>query len=223
MIIRWLGRVSFAEGLRLQEESLERCVALGEETILLLEHDPVYTIGRTSDRTSLGDMAQLSYPLFEINRGGKATFHGPGQLVGYPILDLRLRQRDLHRYLRSIEAVLIDLLRDFGIAASRIAGRTGVWVDDRKIASIGVGVRKWITMHGFALNVSSNLIGFDSIIPCGLSGVTMTSVSRELDGEIDLSEVVSRIVPYLEQHLSASNADGLGSVGLPGRADILPV
>ncbi len=208
MIIRWLDRIPFAEGLRLQEESLEHCVALGEETILLLEHDPVYTIGRTSDRTSLGNIAQLAYPLFEINRGGKATFHGPGQLVGYPILDLRRRRRDLHCYLRSLEAVLIELLYDFGIAASRIAGKTGVWVGDRKIASIGVGVRKWITMHGFALNVSSNLIGFDSITPCGLSGVAMTSMSRELDGEIDLAEVASRIVPYLERHLSDCSACG---------------
>jgi lipoyl(octanoyl) transferase len=226
MNIRWLGRVQFALGLHLQEQYHAQCLATGEETVLLLEHDPVYTIGRTLDRTSLRDPARLPHPVFEINRGGQATFHGPGQLVGYPILDLRRRQRDLHRYLRSLEALLIDLLRDFGIAASGATGKTGVWVDDRKIASIGVGVRKWIAMHGFALNVSPDLAGFDSITPCGLSGVPMTSVSREVGGEIELTEVVSRIVPYLALHLSVvartassvSGGDARGRTSYPSSA-----
>ena len=120
---------------------------------MLLEHEPVYTIGRTPDRSSLRGGSHLPHPLFPINRGGQATYHGPGQLIGYPIIDLRRCGQDLHRYLRWIEDLLIELLADSGIAATTRDGLTGVWVDDRKIASIGVGVRHWISMHGFALNV----------------------------------------------------------------------
>ena len=123
------------------------------DEILLLEHDPVYTIGRTPDRSSLINEQNLPHPLFSINRGGQATYHGPGQLVGYPILDLRRYGQDLHRYLRWLENSLIELLRTYDIQAGTRPGLTGVWVGQKKIASIGVGVRHWITMHGFALNV----------------------------------------------------------------------
>jgi lipoyl(octanoyl) transferase len=209
MKVRWLNRLPFAEALRVQEEHLERCLATGEETILLLEHDPVYTIGRTPNQTSLGTRANLPHQVFEINRGGQATFHGPGQLVGYPIVDLRLRARDLHHYLRSLEAALIEFLGELGIAASRQTGKTGVWVQERKIASIGVGVRKWISMHGFALNVSFDLTGFAHITPCGLSGVQMTSVSCELDREISVSEVAEKIAPFLLRQLSVQTEAAL--------------
>jgi len=193
------GRISFETGLQLQETQWERCLATGEEAVFLLEHDAVYTIGRLPDKTSLGRVSQLPFPVHEINRGGQATFHGPGQLVAYPVLKLHERGRDLHRYLRDLETVLIDLLAEFGLDADRVAGKTGVWVTDRKIASIGVGVRRWISMHGLALNVGSDLSGFDPITPCGLPGVTMTSISRELGREVSVEVVKGLIQTHFER------------------------
>ena len=149
----WLGRIKFEDALALQEDLVARKRvdhSLGDE-LLLLEHEPVYTIGRTPDQSSLRGATHLPHPLFPINRGGQATYHGPGQLIGYPIIDLRRCGQDLHRYLRWIEDLLIDLLANYKIAATTRAGLTGVWIEDRKIASIGVGVRHWISMHGFAL------------------------------------------------------------------------
>jgi lipoyl(octanoyl) transferase len=178
---RWLGRVTFADALAMQEDLVARkCAdaALGDE-LLLLEHEPVYTIGRTPDQSSLRGGAHLPHPLFPINRGGQATYHGPGQLVGYPIIDLHRCGRDLHRYLRWIESLLIEVLDGLGLSASTRSGLTGVWIEDRKIASIGVGVRHWITMHGFALNVCGDLSPFQQIVPCGIANVTMTSIERE--------------------------------------------
>jgi lipoyl(octanoyl) transferase len=201
MKIDWLGRVDYQTGLRIQDEKLDNCLREGAESVLLLEHEPVYTIGRLPDKSSLRAIDQLPYPVFETNRGGQATYHGPGQLVGYPILDLRVRCRDLHRYLRKLEDLLIDLLLEFGIKGQKVEGKTGVWVEDRKIASIGVGVRKWVTMHGFALNVASDLSGFLNIIPCGLSGVRMTSISSEAEEEVAVETVGERIVPYLRGSL----------------------
>jgi lipoyl(octanoyl) transferase len=201
MKIDWLGRVDYQTGLRIQDEKLDNCLREGAESVLLLEHEPVYTIGRLPDKSSLRAIDQLPYPVFETNRGGQATYHGPGQLVGYPILDLRVRGRDLHRYLRKLEDLLIDLLLEFGIKGQKVEGKTGVWVEDRKIASIGVGVRKWVTMHGFALNVASDLSGFLNIIPCGLSGVRMTSISSEAEEEVTVETVGERIVPYLRGSL----------------------
>lgn len=151
----------------------------GEDVILLLEHNPVFTIGRTPDRSSLGDVSKLPHPVVEIQRGGQATYHGPGQLIGYPIIDLRPYGRDLHRYLRALESLLILLLDDCNVDAERRHGLTGVWAGTRKIASIGVGVRRWITMHGFALNVSGDLSPYQQIIPCGIGGVQMTSIQEE--------------------------------------------
>jgi len=200
MNIEWLGRIHYEAGLQIQNAKLESCLDTGSETVLLLEHEPVYTIGRLPDKSSLRGLSQLPYPVFETNRGGQATYHGPGQLVGYPILDLRVRGRDLHTYLRNLENLLIDLLDDFEISASRVEGKTGVWIDNRKIASIGVGVRKWVTMHGFALNVSSDLHGFQHIIPCGIADVRMTSISRELSKEISLETVRERMTPHLRRY-----------------------
>jgi lipoyl(octanoyl) transferase len=201
MNIEWLGRIDYQVALQIQEERLNRCLNDGQESVILLEHEPVYTIGRLPDKSSLRVVAQLPHPLFETNRGGQATYHGPGQLVGYPILDLRQRGRDLHCYLRSLEDLLIDLLKEFGIRGDKVAGKTGVWVQDRKIASIGVGVRKWVTMHGFALNVASDLSGFQSIVPCGLPGVRMTSISTELATEVSLKIVREKLTPRLGQFL----------------------
>jgi len=193
--IRWLGRVSFEEALRLQEElvATKRANASLGDQLLLLEHEPVYTIGRTPDRSSLRNVADLKHPLFPINRGGQATYHGPGQLIGYPIFDLRERGQDLHRYLRWLETLLIETLAQVGVEATIRPGLTGVWVEERKIASIGVGVRHWITMHGFALNVCGDLTPFDQIVPCGIANVTMTSIERETGREWSVAAISSQL------------------------------
>jgi len=200
MDFRWLGTVSYADGLALQNELVEQRHR-GEigDTVLLLEHEPVYTIGRTRDQTSLRDPGDLPHPVFEINRGGQATYHGPGQLVGYLILDLNVHGRDLHDYLRRIESFLIAFAGHFGMEAGRREGLTGVWVEDRKLASIGVGVRKWISMHGFGLNVSSDLSGYEAITPCGIANVTMTSLSKESGREITVEEAARAIEPCLRE------------------------
>ena len=179
--VRWLGRMEFADALVLQEELLaqKREDRSLKDEMLLLEHEPVYTIGRTPDKSSLLGSAHLPHPLFAINRGGQATYHGPGQLMGYPIIDLRRCGQDLHLYLRWLEQLLIELLANYGITAWRRESLTGVWIDHRKIASIGVGVRHWITMHGFALNVCGDLSPFNYIIPCGINNVAMTSMEKE--------------------------------------------
>jgi lipoyl(octanoyl) transferase len=207
--VRWLGRTEFAHALALQEELVakKREDASLEDHLLLLEHEPVYTIGRTPDRSSLsatgsqptrdGELggAHLPHPLFSINRGGQATYHGPGQLMGYPIIDLRRCGQDLHKYLRWLEQLLIELLGPYEIAAQRRESLTGVWVEDRKIASIGVGVRHWITMHGFALNVCGDLSAFNHIVPCGINNVAMTSMEKETKRGFTVAE----IAPTLEK------------------------
>jgi len=199
--VRWLGRMEFARALALQEEALskKRHDSSIEDQLLLLEHEPVYTIGRTPDHSSLsatgrirrGELGagHLPHPLFVINRGGQATYHGPGQLMGYPIIDLRRCGQDLHKYLRWLEQLLIDLLTENRIAATRRESLTGVWVGDRKIASIGVGVRHWITMHGFALNVCGDLSPFDHIVPCGINDVAMTSMEKETGAAFSVADV----------------------------------
>ncbi len=190
---RWLGRVNYAEALALQEEIViqKRRDSTIADTILFLEHDAVYTIGRTPDQASLRGASHLPHPLFQTNRGGQATYHGPGQLMGYPIIDLSRCGQDLHKYLRWIEDLLIGFLAKFELSATRRTGLTGVWIDDRKIASIGVGVRHWITMHGFALNICGDLAPFAQITPCGLANVTMTSVERETDRKVTLAEAAN--------------------------------
>ncbi len=189
--VRWLGRIEFADALALQEEIVAKKRedrSLGDE-LLLLEHEAVYTIGRTPDKSSLLASAHLPHPLFAIHRGGQATYHGPGQLMGYPIIDLRRCGQDLHRYLRWLEQLLIELLVDYGITASRRESLTGVWIGQRKIASIGVGVRHWITMHGFALNVCGDLSPFTYIIPCGINNVAMTSMEKETGGAFSVLDI----------------------------------
>ena len=192
--ISWLGQIKFADALALQEDIVarKREDRAAADEVLLLEHEPVYTIGRTPDKSSLLGGAHLPHPLFAINRGGQATYHGPGQLMGYPIVDLRRYGQDLHRYLRWLEQILIDLLAEFQIAGARRDGLTGVWIGyQRKIASIGVGVRHWITMHGFALNVCGDLAPFAHIVPCGINDVAMTSMERELGQSISVIDVAA--------------------------------
>ena len=193
--------MNFADALALQETIVaQKREDHGlEDELLLLEHESVYTIGRTPDRSSLLDAEHLPYPLFSINRGGQATYHGPGQLIGYPIVDLRRCGQDLHKYLRWLERLLIELLSEYGMAATQRGSLTGVWVDDRKIASIGVGVRHWITMHGFALNVCGDLSPFDQIVPCGINDVAMTSMENETGRVFPVADV-ARAVEQVASH-----------------------
>jgi len=188
----WLGRISFTDALARQERLVaDRQSNTIPDTLLFLEHEPVFTIGRTRDQTSLRDPASLPYPVETINRGGQATYHGPGQLVGYFILDLATRGKDLHRYLRWMEESLIAVLAGYRIEAIRCEDLTGVWVNDRKIASIGVGVKRWVSMHGFALNIHGTLDGFNHITPCGLANVTITSIERETTRTVTVKEVAT--------------------------------
>jgi lipoyl(octanoyl) transferase len=189
--VRWLGRMEFGRALLLQEKIVmnKRKSHSSSDELLLLEHEPVYTIGRTPDRSSLLGAAHLPHPVFSINRGGQATYHGPGQLMGYPIIDLHRCGQDLHRYLRWLEQLLIEFLGEYGIAASQRQSLTGVWIENRKIASIGVGVRHWITMHGFALNVCGDLSPFNQIVPCGIDNVSMTSMEKETGNEFSVAKV----------------------------------
>ncbi|MEN8774926.1 MAG: lipoyl(octanoyl) transferase LipB [Akkermansiaceae bacterium] len=171
-----------------------------EDTILLLEHSPVYTIGRTRDKTSLEVHQHLPHPVVEINRGGQGTFHGPGQLVGYAILDLAKRKKDLHLHLRNLEEAIIIALSTLGVEATRRDALTGVWVEDRKIASLGVGVRSWVTLHGFALNVQKiSLPPFRMITPCGIDGVSMTSLESEINRAVSMEEIKRVMTWSLEE------------------------
>jgi lipoate-protein ligase B len=181
-----LGRMAYGEALALQRDLAQRRIqgSLEHDLLLLVEHPPVVTLGRGSHAEHLVApkefLAAKGVELFEVERGGDVTYHGPGQLVGYPIYDLSQHRKDLHWFLRALEECLIASLRDFGVPGERRAGYTGVWTAGRKIASIGIHVRQWVTWHGFALNVMTDLSLFDLIVPCGIPDVTMTSIQKEL-------------------------------------------
>jgi lipoate-protein ligase B len=193
-IVQWLGRVDYGEALELQRRlAAARMRGEGEDCLLLLEHPPVITLGRAASRDHLrmGEslLRERGIEVWEIERGGDVTFHGPGQLVGYPILDLTGHGKDLHLYMRNLEEVLIRTLDIYGIQAERIAGQTGVWVHGAKIASIGLHVSRWVSRHGFALNVNTDLSAFDLIIPCGLRGIRITSMAALLEREVPVQSV----------------------------------
>lgn len=173
------GRVDYAVAAAWQETLVGRRLAGDPDVLLLLEHPSVYTLGRGADRLHLRDAGEGGIPVVHTGRGGQVTWHGPGQLVGYPILDLRQHRTDVRWYVGALEQTLIDALGDLGVAAGRRAGHPGVWVGARKIASIGVAIRRWVTWHGFALNVAPDLSAFAAITPCGIAGIEMTSVARE--------------------------------------------
>jgi lipoyl(octanoyl) transferase len=188
--------MAYADALDLQRAVAKERIAgrIAEDVLLLLEHPPVVTLGRTAKAAHLTAPAELlaarGVQRFEVERGGDVTFHGPGQLVGYPILDLKRHKRDLHWYLRQVEEALIRILAVFDVPAERSTGFTGVWTRGRKIASIGVHARDWVTWHGFALNVTTDLSYFDLIVPCGIQDVDMTSIARETGAaEVSLAEV----------------------------------
>jgi lipoyl(octanoyl) transferase len=186
LLVVGLGRMNYEDALQLQRRLAHARIdgILENDVLLLLEHPPVVTLGRGSHLQHLtatsGQLTARGVTVHDIDRGGDVTFHGPGQLVGYPIYHLEEHRPDLHWYLRALEGALIRALDDFGIPGHRRDGLTGVWTQNRKIASIGIHVKKWVTWHGFALNVLTDLSYFDLIVPCGIQGVVMTSVQREL-------------------------------------------
>ncbi len=181
-----LGVLPYGDALALQRDAARARLAgtLSHDVLLLVEHPPVITLGRSTKAGHLlatsNQLSARGVELYEVERGGDITFHGPGQLVGYPIVDLTRHTQDLHWYLRQLEDVMMRALAACGIDAARNPGKTGVWVRDRKIASIGVHARQWVTWHGFALNVTTDLSYFDLMVPCGIQDVVMTSVEREL-------------------------------------------
>jgi lipoyl(octanoyl) transferase len=194
-----LGRVAYEEALELQRHIARDRIsgALPQDVLLLVEHPPVVTLGRASREKHLIASPEFlrskGVELFEVERGGDVTFHGPGQLVGYPIVDLKRHRLDLHWYLRKIEEALINTLADYDIVAERNPSFTGVWTNGRKIASIGVHARDWVTWHGFALNVTTDLSYFDLMVPCGIDGVVMTSIARELGtDDVSMQDVIER-------------------------------
>lgn len=200
---QWLGRIDHAAALELQNELVAAChQGTGDETLLLLEHEGVYTIGRTRDRSSLHNPDTLPHPVIETNRGGQATWHGPGQLVAYPILNLARRGRDLHRYVRFLETVIIHTCQRLGVTAEQQPGLTGVWVGEKKLASIGVGLRRWISMHGLALNVTpASLEAFRHITPCGISNVTMTCLETESGRPCSVGDTATLLAEVFQDDL----------------------
>lgn len=195
-----LGQLGYEQALELQRNLARDRIsgAIPQDLLLLVEHPPVVTLGRSSKQKHLVASPEFlqskGVELFEVERGGDVTFHGPGQLVGYPIIDLKRHRQDLHWYLRKIEEALINSLDDYGIPGERNTAYTGVWTRGKKIASIGVHARDWVTWHGFALNVSTDLSYFDLIVPCGIDGVVMTSIARELGSDdISMQDVRDRV------------------------------
>lgn len=226
-----LGRRPYHELLKLQRElRLARIDGtLASDTLLLVEHDPVYTLGRGTLASSLPIPVEAlrarGADVVEIERGGDVTWHGPGQLVGYPIMHLSRHREDLHWYLRAIEQSLIDALESLGLPGERIPGKTGVWTRGRKIASIGIHVKQWVTLHGFALNVEPDLSWFETIVPCGIAGVVMTSVERELDLNEPKGMLATRVrhaVVSSFSHTFALTARMLSAGELSGRLAMEP-
>jgi lipoate-protein ligase B len=204
-----LGSCGYREGLALQAGLVEaRAAGRTGDWLLYPDHPPVLTVGRNPSAGALiadrAELARAGIELFEVARGGDITWHGPGQLVGYLIVDLTPRGRDLHRFLRDIEQALIDAIRSWGLPADREPGRTGVWVEGEKIASIGVAVRRWVSYHGFALNVAPDLRFFDLIHPCGLRGIKMTSLAGRLgSGAPTMADAAGRVAERMALRLDA--------------------
>jgi lipoyl(octanoyl) transferase len=201
--IRRLGLMPYADALALQRMLVdERKADQIDDLLLLVEHPDVLTLGVRGDGgrshilATAGVLAARSIEIFETGRGGDITYHGPGQVVGYPVLDLSPDRRDVHRYVRDLEEVLIRVAADYGVEAGRVEGLTGVWVGREKLAAIGVRIARWITSHGFALNVTTDLSGFDLIVPCGIADRSATSLARLLGRNVDCAEVEERVVAH---------------------------
>jgi lipoyl(octanoyl) transferase len=202
--------VPYAAGLALQERLVEdRKRGVVGDTLILLEHDAVVTLGRNARAENLllseALLRQRGVEVFEAGRGGDVTYHGPGQVVGYPIMEIPEGRRDVHRYVRDLEEVMIRVCGDYGFSGRRISGKSGVFVGENKIGAIGVRISRWVTSHGFAFNVNTDLAGFDLIVPCGLRDQGVTSLKKLLGHEVDQAEV--------EERLAARFVDVMGRAG----------
>ena len=222
--VRRLGVVAYADGLALQKALVEqRKAGVIPDQLLLLEHPPVITLGakvrddRSHVLASEAALAEAGVELFEAGRGGDVTYHGPGQLVGYPIIDLRPDRCDVHRYVRDLEQVLIDAAREFGIDAARVAGLTGAWVGRDKLAAIGVRISRWVTSHGFAFNVATDLSHFGLIVPCGIADRGVTSLSRLLGREVLIREVEDAVVRAFEAVFDRAASPASVPASVPAR------
>jgi lipoyl(octanoyl) transferase len=196
-----LGTIEYREAWNLQSSILDLRYKNGiDDVLLLLEHPHTYTLGKTANKenlvSSIEYLTKNKISVYDIDRGGDITYHGPGQIVGYPIIDLNNWEKDTHKYLRALEEIIIRTCSDYGINATRNCDYTGVWIQERKIAAIGIKVSRWITMHGFAFNVNTDLNLFKGIVPCGIDDKDVTSLNRELNGEVELENVKSKILKY---------------------------
>jgi lipoate-protein ligase B len=213
LTVRRLGRVPYGRGLELQEQLVARRQR-GEipDQLLLLEHDPVFTLGRNARSENVLFPAELlrqrGFDVHETGRGGDVTYHGPGQVVGYPILDLSPDRRDVHRYVRDLEEVMIRTCAGYGVEAGRIDGLTGTWVGREKIGAIGVRISRWVTSHGFAFNVTTDLAAFQLIVPCGIRDMGVTSLERRLGRRVPLDEVEDRLVAAFAEVFGAETIAG---------------
>jgi lipoyl(octanoyl) transferase len=219
--VRQLGLVNYEAATALQQQLFQQTIdqkihnrrnpddqTPTQNYLLFLEHPPVYTLGKSGDKNNLlvnnTTLQEKGASFFKTNRGGDITFHGPGQLVGYPILDLDCFFTDIHKYLRFLEECIIAILADYDIKASRNKGQTGVWIDvngtnPRKICAMGIRTSRWVTMHGFALNVNTDLSFFDYIIPCGIADKSITSIEKELGAAIDIQEVIKKFKKHFSR------------------------
>ena len=217
LVVRRLGRLSYAQGLELQaqlvaDRQAERIV----DVLLLLEHDPVFTRGRNAREQNVLVRESLlrarGFDVFETGRGGDVTYHGPGQVVGYPILNLAPDRQDVHRYVRDLEEVMIRTCRDFGVEAERVAGLTGCWVGRDKIGAIGVRISRWVTSHGFAFNVANDLAPYSLIVPCGIPDRGVTTLQQLLGRPVPLAEaheaLTKHFVEVFERHVELGSASG---------------
>jgi len=220
-VVHWLDLIDYREAYRLQKKLFrERRDGRIPDTLLLLEHPPTITVGKSGKLENIlasrEQLARQGVSLVFIDRGGDVTYHGPGQLVGYPIFDLKGRGRDAHRYIRNLEEAIIRTLNDFAIKSGRDRSHAGVWVENEEIAAIGLSLSQWITMHGFALNVNTDLAYFNLINPCGFTNRRATSVSRLLGREIPVAEVKERLLAHFAEVFHADMATGTG-IPIKGR------
>ena len=193
--VRDLGLCAYDEVWNLQKEiQAQRIAGESEDTLLLVEHEPVYTLGKNADKNHLLQHYPDNVQIFQIERGGDITFHGPGQLVGYPILDLHNYKKSVSWYMRSLEQVIINTLQKYGIKGEQKEDLTGVWIKDKKIAAFGVRISKWVTMHGFALNVNTDMQYYEGIIPCGILEYGVTSMEKLLNHEVNMKDVKNTLI-----------------------------
>lgn len=219
------GMIEYDTAWKLQKHLFEeRHSGNINDTLLLLEHPHTYTLGKTADKSNLTCtpqyLSEKGISVFEIDRGGDITYHGPGQIVGYPVINLNEWHADAHLYLRSLEEVIIKTLGEYGLKTGRIEGLTGVWIENRKIAAIGIKISRWITMHGFALNVSTDLNYFGGIIPCGIRDKGVTSLNKELQRDIPAEEVKGKLLENFK-HIFSYDRIACSTIDIKDRITVL--